>query len=340
MLALGNEGDYLESIDDASLYFSHDGGKSWSRIKDGNCLYETTGRGSVLLVTYTNANYISYSLDEGNTWQDCIYFTNYTTLGDSIQPQSFQSNFDLNGANSLLLTLTQYNGSQQYELYSISFSDERICDSNDYEYWYPHGNSSSSQCLLGQQVQFLRKKITSDCIVGQDFQSEIITDCNCTIADYTCSYCYDYNYFNQTCQFSDFCQFYQAYPPPANCIGTYQTTPPYRRLAGSACINDVTSFLQPTIYPCPPYTTATSSSASTSSTPTTLSSTTPPIESVTNTGTNSSISTRDGVDANPIASDLSREPAIVITLIIFVILIGSLFITLILIYYFQFKVIN
>jgi len=157
VLALGNEGDYLLTLDQASLYFSENGGRSWTKVKDGNCLYETTGRGSILVVTYPDADYISYSLDEGNTWKDCIYFLNTTFNTTDVSPQLFVPNNDINGAFSLLLTLVQFNGSNsQYELYSINFNDERPCNSSDYEYWYPH--DSSSPCLLGQQVQFLRKK--------------------------------------------------------------------------------------------------------------------------------------------------------------------------------------
>jgi len=154
-----------------------------------------------------------------------------------------------------------------------------------------------------------------------DFEKENITYCNCTVSDYTCSFCYDYDPVNKSCSLSDTCTIYQAHPPPQDCTNIYTSNPAYRRVAGTLCVNDLPYILVGITLPCPTITDTATSTSSASSGQTQSQSQTA--------DTTNGNSTNDDLGTNDFISD----PGVVITLIIFVILLGILFIALFVVYF-------
>jgi len=314
MLGLGNEGNYLDIINVSSLYHSRNGGRTWKKVKDGRCIYESTGRGSVLVVTYdNNTNFIAYSFDDGLSWDECV-FDNIST---SIHPIDFLNNYNLNGAFSLLAT--------DVGVYSIDFTTLRSCNDSDYEIWQPH--DILTPCLLGKRVDFYRRKENANCSINSDYTFEVISNCDCTQADYSCAYCYDYNVTSMECDLNSDCTIYTAHKPPANCIGTYTSTPIYRRIGGTTCVNDLPLYNQPTTISCPTIPTTTTTTTTTTDTTNTI-----------DTTTNTDTSTSNNVKSNDASSnDLVDEPGISITLIVFVVILCIMFVTLLIVYFVRAK---
>jgi hypothetical protein len=61
---------------------------------------------------------------------------------------------------------------------------------SDYEKWLPHTDGrhrGANNCFLGRQFVYTRRKQTSECFNGEDFEGVIISNsCPCTEADYEC----------------------------------------------------------------------------------------------------------------------------------------------------------
>jgi len=68
--------------------------------------------------------------------------------------------------------------------------DDKACNS-DYEYWNP----KNKDCLLGREVQYMRRVRAKDCYNGKGWPDKVdITDiCFCTADDYECDYGYQRN---------------------------------------------------------------------------------------------------------------------------------------------------
>lgn len=68
---------------------------------------------------------------------------------------------------------------------------------SDFELWTPNDgrHGTSSNCFLGQQVQYIRRKQDAQCFNGEDLERvERREPCSCTEMDYVC----DFNYKRAT----------------------------------------------------------------------------------------------------------------------------------------------
>jgi hypothetical protein len=87
---------------------------------------------------------------------------------------------------------------------NIDFADLMPkCTAADYEEWSPadaHGN-----CIMGQKTFYHRRKPSSKCWNGEEFDRIIRTEkCACAANDYECSFCFRRDYFTGACVFDCF----------------------------------------------------------------------------------------------------------------------------------------
>ena len=194
ILANGNVNTKLISKTDGNkqetnLFLSRDGGISWKEIMKEEQLFNIGDHGGVIITANKSAtNFISYSLDEGQTFSkleitiDPIYITSIDNLIDSVVFLIYGNDIKGNGV-----------------VISINFEEafERKCinpeypnrEFSDYETWSPHGDTRivGYECLNGQMNTYIRRKAEKKCFNGLDFDTRIISKpCKCVESDYTC----------------------------------------------------------------------------------------------------------------------------------------------------------
>ena len=119
--------------------------------------------------------------------------------------------------------------------------------SSDYELWAPSDHLGGQKCLLGHQVRYTRRKRSSACFNGQEYErAEFRKHCACAEEDYECDYGFERDDRGA-------CVAVMALEnrPPADCRGTYTVSNGYRLVAGDTC--DPTGGLDrlPTVHTCP-----------------------------------------------------------------------------------------
>ncbi|CDR37002.1 CYFA0S01e06326g1_1 [Cyberlindnera fabianii] len=199
LLARGNVGDKLGPLRDAATFLTSDGGSTWKEVKKGSYQWEFGDRGSIIALVNDeeNTNTLTYSLDEGNTWQDYKFTNDTVKIADIVTVPSDTSK------KFLLITRSEASRGDESRTFTINFEKvfSRQCvldleypDSDDFEYWSPKHPFESSNCLFGHEAKYLRKLPNRiDCFIGSAPLSagfKIERDCPCTRRDFEC----DYNY--------------------------------------------------------------------------------------------------------------------------------------------------
>ncbi|ODV94102.1 hypothetical protein PACTADRAFT_50987 [Pachysolen tannophilus NRRL Y-2460] len=198
LIGVGNVGEYLTSFDDPSTgtFLTRDGGITWKEIKKGNYMWEYGDQGTILVLAKNSGttSTISYSLDEGDTWNDYQFVDEEITVLDlATVPSDTARRFLIFGRtkNNVLTS------------YSIDFTHvhQRQCkldfdnpSKDDFEYWSPRHPYLPDNCLFGHESKYLRRISShSDCFIGSaplNIAYKEIRNCSCTTRDFEC----DYNY--------------------------------------------------------------------------------------------------------------------------------------------------
>jgi photosystem II stability/assembly factor-like uncharacterized protein len=183
---IGNSGDRLKSRQEGDLYVSTDSGLTWSKALSGPQFYEFGDLGNVLLaIEDTEANSIQYSLDRGANWEQY-------SLKDTIKPMYLLTTPDSTSFKFLLVGTA--NGKPTTVAINFDGIHSSKCrletdGSGDFEKWYARYDSDGNpSCVMGHKQYFWRKKVTSQCYVGDLHHEQFasIEDCTCTQEDYEC----------------------------------------------------------------------------------------------------------------------------------------------------------
>jgi hypothetical protein len=212
MIAVGNVGEYLGDFATAQTFISRDAGITWNYAKEGRHMWEFGDQGSVIVIVRTDqpTRQVSYTVDEGQTWQDFVFaevdieVTDLTTV-----PADVSRNFLLWGREA--------GGEKRYLTVNLDFTglasrqcvlNEEHPEEDDYDLWTPKHPFLDNDCLFGRVAKYHRKKIGKACYNGpllatQQEQSE---PCQCNTHDYEW---YDWNSYVDLhhltdCPFSDF----------------------------------------------------------------------------------------------------------------------------------------
>jgi len=188
MIATGNIGNYLnDKADQVNTYYTRDGGVTWKEIKKGPYVPEIGDHGSILVLAKTSedVNEFTYSLDDGYTWNNCVFSDKLYAVENILVSQGWDSRkFVLYGEHQGKVIMAQLD-------FENSFSRGQCSEANgDFEDWSPtdlHG-----ECVLGKQTIFRRRRQGVDCWFGEDHQHVTNSlNCSCDIHDYECDYCFD-----------------------------------------------------------------------------------------------------------------------------------------------------
>lgn len=206
MFALGNVGEFLTPLSEASTFMTSDGGTTWTEVKKDAHQWEYGDHGGVLVLvkSYEPTNTVTYSTNGGKTWTDFEFSSEKVNINDIVTvPRDSALRFLLIGSSINIR-------GEESRLYTLDFveSFKRQCQYSkdnlkDFEY-VSLSHPDTNECLFGHKAQYLRKK-SDDCYVGmsplQD-SFKITSNCTCTRNDYEC----DYNFFrvsDGTCKLID-----------------------------------------------------------------------------------------------------------------------------------------
>lgn len=198
LIGVGNVGSYLMPFNDESTgtFMTKDGGLTWKEIKKGNFMWEFGDQGTIVVLAPSGgqaADYVSYSLDEGETWNDFKFSEEKVTILDlATVPSDTARRFLLFGVNSQNVLVA----------YSLDFTQiyPRQCKLDlddptaaDFEYWTPKHPFLLESCLFGHEAMYLRRSAEAECFIGLaplNNAYKQIRNCLCSRRDFEC----DYNY--------------------------------------------------------------------------------------------------------------------------------------------------
>lgn len=189
MMGVGNVGDRLTTIGEASTFITTDAGLTWKEVKKGNYAWEFGDQGSVVVIVRRNedTNHLYYSLDNGNKWTEHKFSDSKHRI-DAIStvPSDTSLNFLLWGRDGkkLVTINVDFSGlfSKKCEL------DETDPTRGDYNLWSPQHplQQDDQQCLFGHVAEYHRKKPGAECYNGDriDHLHSIAKNCTCTRQDF------------------------------------------------------------------------------------------------------------------------------------------------------------
>nr|POF26385.1 vacuolar protein sorting/targeting protein 10 [Quercus suber] len=258
MVATGNVGESLGSRKEANTFLTRDGGVTWTMVFKGRWMWEFGDQGSVLVLVKESepVKDISYSLDEGGSWETYT-FSDTAMIVDDITtvPSDTSLNFLLWGTLGGDPTTVNIDFSglpERAEQCHLDDNNPASSDS-DYELWTP-SHPLSEGCLFGRVMEYHHKKLDSKCYNGKDIDHlhDIKQNCTCTRRDFEC----DYNYEKQSDGSCDLVPGRERPNPEDACardptLTEYHAITGYRRIPITTCEGgkELDSTLQ--VFPCP-----------------------------------------------------------------------------------------
>lgn len=194
IMGTGNVGSYLRSEkEEVNTYLSRDGGLTWIEAHKGAFIYEMGDHGGLLVMAddTRKTNQVVFSWNEGQSWYD-FELGSAPLFVDNIviEPNSSSVEFLLYGKrendNAGVLFHLDFAALNQQKCKGIWAADSV---SSDYETWSPSDGRTGEKCILGKHTTYTRRKQTSECFNGRDFERpRTVQVCPCTIEDYECEY--------------------------------------------------------------------------------------------------------------------------------------------------------
>lgn len=192
IMGTGNVGSYLRyETDQVNTYLSRDGGLSWAECHKGAYIYEFGDHGGLVLMANVlrKTKQVVFSWNEGQSWYD--FDVSETPLEvDNIvtEPNATSTKFLMYGTrgDSGVVYHLDFDALGQPLCKGVWAADSV---SSDYETWTPSDGKQGNgdKCLLGRTVTYTRRKQTSECFNGEQFERPVTRkNCACTEADFEC----------------------------------------------------------------------------------------------------------------------------------------------------------
>ncbi|KAI8075104.1 hypothetical protein BC940DRAFT_363148 [Gongronella butleri] len=193
-MGVGNVGPALLDYAQSDTFLTRDAGHTWTRIQQGEHLYEFGDQGSLLVLINDEGptNELLYSWDQGD------HFHKYQFADEPMRvrtlttdPQSTTLRFVIIGHNRkarkpeiITVDFTETKDIKQCNL------DERNEDKSDFEKWIPKDDDGDDACLLGKKTAYWRRKKDRICKVGNRFKDPetVVDNCECRDIDFECDF--------------------------------------------------------------------------------------------------------------------------------------------------------
>lgn len=241
-----------------ALYVSRDAGLTWKQVLQDYYFFNMGDHGGVLVAvkyfkTRGETRDISYSIDEGETWQTLEFNEKMLRVyGLMTEPGENTTVFTMFGSGS---------GQHQWLIIKVDLRKvfERDCQDEDFKFWSPAAPTDvSSTCVLGRKETYKRRSAHANCYTGVNFDRPVkIEICPCDAADYQC----DFGFIRQskpqwpsyTCIRNKTLEGYDPYAVPATCSPGkfYNRTKGYFKIPDDECVGGRNKVFEPTEIPCP-----------------------------------------------------------------------------------------
>ncbi|GAA5980381.1 hypothetical protein JCM11641_001783 [Rhodosporidiobolus odoratus] len=240
MLAVGNVGEYLLPYADSDTFLTRDGGFSWEEVHKDAHMWEYLDQGSILVLANDEevTDHVTYSLNEGLSWQDYRF-------GEPIRVKGIVT-VPMDTSRKVILFGTAPDRPESSVAVHVDFSSVsnvkcKLDLSNpardDFELWSP-SESRDEPCLFGMQAFYHRRIRDRQCFVGERLPQphKIEKYCACTEQDFECEFNHKRN-ARGDCVLID-----GADPLPAEQVCTYSSPfwydrTAYRKVPHSKCIS-------------------------------------------------------------------------------------------------------
>jgi hypothetical protein len=190
MLGVGNVGNTLGPIGEASTFMTTNAGITWKEIKKGNYAWEFGDQGSVIVLAHRGKDTkdLLYSLDSGETW-NTYEFNEHAIRVDAIStvPSDTSLNFIIWGKDAKELVAINVDFSNMEEFQRVCKLDEEHPESEDYTVFRPtHPLLEEGECLFGHEAEYHRKRPDAKCKNGKKITHlhNIARNCTCSPRDY------------------------------------------------------------------------------------------------------------------------------------------------------------
>ncbi|TFK24535.1 vacuolar protein sorting/targeting protein 10 [Coprinopsis marcescibilis] len=231
VMGVGTVGEYLGAYDDSDTFLSTDAGMSWKMVAKGAHKYEFGDQGSILVIAddeeFTTS--VKYSLDLGKTWETYDFGIKIRTRAMVTLPDATSQKFLLLGQ---VHRDWKVDGPVVLIYLDFAKTRKRKCEKDDFEKWYARA-SEKRPCIMGHKQWYMRRKVDSDCYVGEKFHDPEgrEDDCQCGDDDFEC----DYNFVRDGGK----CQPIGLEPIPAGVCkdpnSEYEGSSGFRKIPGNTC---------------------------------------------------------------------------------------------------------
>jgi hypothetical protein len=238
IMGTGNVGNTLRfEPEETNTFLSRDGGLTWMEAHKGAFIYEFGDHGGLIVMAddLKKTTEVLFTWNEGQSWYDF-----------KVSKTSFEVDNIITEPNVTATTFVMFGTREEGEgvLYYMKFDSLQFpaCRgvwaadsvSSDYETWLPSDGASTEKCLLGQQVTYTRRKRTSQCWNGEQFERPVVNKkCACTQVDFACEIGFVRKLGSQECVFGGH-DMMPARFVPDSCKGTFLTAA-YRKVPGDSC---------------------------------------------------------------------------------------------------------
>ncbi|KAI5476446.1 signal sequence binding protein [Pseudohyphozyma bogoriensis] len=194
MMAVGNVGESLSPYTESDTFLTRDGGFTWEEVHKDAHLWEYGDQGSILLLVNDEevTDHVTYSLNEGLTWQDYTFGERIRVRTIQTVPMDTSRKFILFGVNP---DKADSSVAVHLDFSSITNVKCKLDLSNpandDFELWSP-SEEREEQCLFGRQTLYHRRIRDRNCYVGERLTQphKIEKNCPCTVEDFECEFNY------------------------------------------------------------------------------------------------------------------------------------------------------
>lgn len=243
VMGTGNVGSSLRFEPEVTnTYVSRDGGLTWVEAHKGAFIYEFGDHGGLIVMAddLHKTSEVVFTWNEGQSWFDFKVGSGATSTPfdvDNIitEPNLTATTFIMFGTRGEGAGVMYYMAFDALGFPACTGAWAADSVSSDYETWSPSdGSSATDSCLLGAQTTYTRRKQTSQCFNGIQFERPVEQKkCACTEQDYACEMGFLRSVGSTECVYGG-PDMMPARLVPAVCSGSYKA-PAYRKVAGDKC---------------------------------------------------------------------------------------------------------
>ncbi|CAK9806758.1 Sortilin-related receptor [Anthophora plagiata] len=237
-----------------ALYVSRDAGLTWKQVLKDYYFFNMGDHGGLLVAvkyfkSHGETRDISYSIDEGETWQSYQFNEKMLRLyGLMTEPGENTTVFTMFGSAS---------GQHQWLIIKVDLRNvfERSCTEDDFKFWSPSSlDQPVMSCVLGRKETYQRRAARANCYTGVDYDRPIKTEiCPCDFNDYQCDFGFERDGNPYHCIRTKSMRFYDPYAIPSTCApgNFYNRTKGYKKIADDECVGGLARNFEPDEIPCP-----------------------------------------------------------------------------------------